>query len=142
MAAECASEVIRSLVARIAHVADEGQIDEYVQLYTEDAVWEMKSAGPSVAIGPQIVEGRTAIAEGARRRRADGIAGPGTATRHLSSCVSIAFDSEDSASVQSVWQFFVDTTTAPKLSSMGTYRDVFQRVDGCWLLAKRSITTG
>src|SRR6476619_4685338 len=109
MATECPSEVIRSLVARVAHLADEGSIDDYVQLYTEDAVWEMASAGPSVAIGPQIVEGRKAIAEGVRRRRADGIAGPGTATRHVSSCVSIAFDSEDSASVQSVWQFFVDT---------------------------------
>jgi membrane protease subunit (stomatin/prohibitin family) len=73
MAIECPSEVIRSLVARVAHLADEGSIDDYVQ---------------------------------------------------------------------SVWQFFVDTTTAPKLSSMGTYRDVFQRVEECWLLAKRSITTG
>ncbi|SEL66478.1 nuclear transport factor 2 family protein [Rhodococcus maanshanensis] len=142
MASECSSEAIRSLVARIAHLADEGTVDDYVQLYAEDAVWEMKGAGPTVAIAPQIVEGRRAIADSARRRRADGIAGPGSATRHVSSCVSIAFDSEDSARVQSVWQFFVDTTTAPRLSGIGTYRDVFQKVDGQWLLARRSITTG
>ncbi|WP_027499910.1 nuclear transport factor 2 family protein [Rhodococcus sp. UNC363MFTsu5.1] len=142
MATECPSEVIRSLVARIAHLADEGSIDEYIQLFTDDAVWEMKSAGPSVAIAPQIVEGRHAIAASAGGRRADGIAGPGTATRHVTSCVSIAFDSEDSARVQSVWQFFVDTTTAPRLSSMGTYRDVFRKVNDCWLLAERSITPG
>jgi ketosteroid isomerase-like protein len=34
---------IRSLVARLAHLADYGDVDEYLSLYAEGAVWQRPS---------------------------------------------------------------------------------------------------
>ncbi|GAA4481925.1 hypothetical protein GCM10023094_30910 [Rhodococcus olei] len=139
--AETSAEAIRSLIARVAHAADEAALEAYTQLYTEDAVWEMTGATRAGA-RPQVCTGRTEIVAAARERRDAGIAGPGTATRHVTTCVAVTVDTADSARAESVWQFFVDTTTAPSLSGMGRYHDVFRRVDGRWLLARRSITVG
>lgn len=138
---ETPSEAIRSLIARIAHTADEGTTEAYARLYTEDAVWEMTGTTRAGA-KPQLCTGLPEIMAAVRERRDAGIAGPGTATRHVTTCVAITVDTADSARAESVWQFFVDTTTAPSLSGMGRYHDVFRRVDGRWLLARRSITVG
>ncbi|MEU1984448.1 nuclear transport factor 2 family protein [Nocardia sp. NPDC019395] len=141
MTTESPSEAIRSLIARLAHLADEGSVDDYAQLYTEDATWEMRG-GARTGLAPRTVTGRAAIAAAARERRAAGIAGPGTGTRHVTTCISITFDSDDAARGESVWQFFAETTTAPRLSGIGRYHDIFVRVDGRWFLAERSITNG
>ena len=141
MTTETSSEAIRSLIARLAQLADEGSVADYAQLYTEDAVWEMLGV-VQTGLSPHTSRGREAIAASACDRRAAGIAGPGTQTRHVTTCVSIAFDSEEAARAESVWQFFVDTTTAPRLSGIGRYHDIFVKIDGRWLLAKRSITNG
>lgn len=141
MTSESSAEAIRSLIARIAHLADEGSITDYAQLYTEDAVWETPGVAQT-GLAAQRIEGREAIAAGASERRDAGIAGPGTATRHVTTCVAIDVDADEAARAESVWQFYVETTTAPRLTNMGTYRDVFRKVDGRWLLASRSITVG
>ncbi|MFD4183182.1 nuclear transport factor 2 family protein [Rhodococcus sp. NPDC058514] len=129
-----APEAIRSLVARIAHAADEGDVDTYADLYTSDAVWEMAGKPANV--------GLTAIQSATRERRAAGTSGPGTATRHITSCVAVTVDSPDEAHAESVWQFFADTATAPRLTAIGRYSDTFRRVDGRWLLARRTIAVG
>ncbi|MFC7446813.1 nuclear transport factor 2 family protein [Rhodococcus daqingensis] len=141
MMEETASEAIRSLIARIAHTADEESVEEYAQLYTEDAVWEMTGTTQAGAT-PQICTGLAEIMAAVRERRATGIAGPGTATRHVTSCVAVSIESEDTAQAESVWQFYADTTTSPRLSGMGRYHDVLRRVGGRWLLARRSISVG
>ena len=120
------AEAIRSLIARVAHAADEAPLAVYAELYTEDAVWEMTAA--TAVAPPQTRTGIDDIVAASRDRRAAGIAGPG--------------ESPDSARAESVWMFYADTTTAPRLSSMGRYHDTFRRVDGRWLLARRIVTVG
>ena len=125
------TEAIRSLIARVAHAADEAPLAVYAELYTEDAVWEMTAA--TAVAPPQTRTGIDDIVAASRDRRAAGIAGPGTA---------VTVESPDSARAESVWMFYADTTTAPRLSSMGRYHDTFRRVDGRWLLARRIVTVG
>ena len=133
---EAPAEAIRSLIARIAHAADEADVDTYSQLYTEDAVWEMTGSRP------QLNSGLAEIQAATRARRASGTSGPGTETRHLASCIDVTVDSPAEARAESSWQFYSDTTTAPRLTTIGRYHDRFRRVDGRWLLAHRTITIG
>lgn len=135
------AEEIRSLIARIAHAADEAPLEEYAELYTEDAVWEMTAATRSGA-QPQTNAGIDTIIAASRERRAAGIAGPGTATRHVTTCTAVTIDSPDTAHAESVWLFYADTTTEPRVSSMGRYHDTFRRVGGRWRLARRTISVG
>lgn len=134
------AEAIRSLIARVAHAADEAPLAVYAELYTEDAVWEMTAA--TAVAPPQTRTGIDDIVAASRDRRAAGIAGPGTDTRHVTTCTAVTVESPDSARAESVWMFYADTTTAPRLSSMGRYHDTFRRVDGRWLLARRIVTVG
>ena len=48
----------------------------------------------------------------------------------------------DTAEAESTFQFFVDTTTTPTLSMIGTYQDHFVRTDAGWKLARRIIGQG
>ncbi|MBA2280703.1 MAG: nuclear transport factor 2 family protein [Actinomycetota bacterium] len=123
---------IRNVVALLAHLADDGAMDDYVDLYTVDAVWDMPGA-------PR--KGHDAIRAGAEARRATGEAGPGSATRHAVSTIAVALDG-DSAVARSTWLFFGDTTGTPTLRLMGTYRDTFVRTGEGWRVARREITIG
>jgi 3-phenylpropionate/cinnamic acid dioxygenase small subunit len=129
---------IRSLLARVAQLADAGTVEEYLELFTEDAGWEMP-ANPAVGAPADRRAGRADIAAGVRARRAAGLQGPGTATRHV--VTSTAVDVESGSAV-SYWMFFVETTTAPRLVSIGRYDDRLRRSDDRWLLAHRTITVG
>ncbi|MGW4351001.1 nuclear transport factor 2 family protein [Nocardia sp. NPDC004582] len=135
------AEQIRSLLAHLSHLADEGPIDEYFEHYTPDAVWE-REGDPQSGVAPQIFRGATEIAASAQSRRDAGIAGPGTSTRHVTSCTAITLLGPDSARAESVWQFFADTTTTPRLISMGRYHDTLTLVDNRWRIAARSISNG
>jgi uncharacterized protein (TIGR02246 family) len=123
---------VRNLIARVAQYADGPDVDAYVDLFTSDAVWEMPGA-------PR--RGHAEIRAGSEERRAAGQIGPGSNTRHVVSTISVAVG-DDAAFADSVWQFYVDTTSAPRLQLMGTYRDECRRVDGEWKLARRQITIG
>src|ERR1700692_4658434 len=63
---------IRNLIARLAHLADYGDLDVYMTLFTEDALWE----GPSSPATPQVGvtnQGAAAIrADREQRRRVGG----------------------------------------------------------------------
>lgn len=132
---------IQSLLARLAHLADDGEVEEYLANFTVDAVWE-SPANPRTGMDAQRRTGREELGEGVRARRAAGIQGPGTATRHVLTTISVSPTGEDVAESTAYWMFFVDTTTAARLSSVGRYDDVFRRVDGRWQLARRRITMG
>jgi uncharacterized protein (TIGR02246 family) len=123
---------VRNLVARVAQYADGPDVDAYVALFTTDAVWDMPGA-------PR--QGHAEIRAGSEERRAAGQIGPGSNTRHVVSTMAVTVDG-DLAVADSVWQFYVDTNTAPKLQLMGTYHDECLRVGTEWRLARRQITIG
>jgi uncharacterized protein (TIGR02246 family) len=123
---------VRNLVARVAQYADGPDVDAYVALFTPDAIWDMPG-------GPR--RGHAEIRAGSEERRAAGQIGPGSNTRHVVSTVAVKVH-EEHAVADSVWQFYVETASAPRLQLMGTYRDEFRRVGPEWKLAHRKITIG
>jgi uncharacterized protein (TIGR02246 family) len=123
---------VRNLVARVAQYADGPDVDAYVGLFTPDAVWDMPGA-------PR--RGHAEIRAGSEERRAAGQIGPGSNTRHVVSTVAVRVY-EGHAVSDSVWQFYADTASSPRLALMGTYHDEVVRVGGEWKLARRQITIG
>ena len=135
---------IRNVIARLAQLADTAPDDDlsgYLSLFTEDAAWVIGAEGGPVA--PQERRGLTDIEAGVRERRAAGVQGPGTHTRHLVSTIAVIFDSDDSAQAPCYWQFFRETSSgAPLLAGMGEYRNTFVRTAAGWKLARRVIYPG
>jgi 3-phenylpropionate/cinnamic acid dioxygenase small subunit len=133
---------ISDLIARLAHLADYGDLPDYLDCFTEDAVWELSSATLAGA-EPDRRVGRADIAEGVHQRRAAGLQGPGSHTRHVITTLEIVTSDESNAEVVSYWHFYVNTVEAPTLAAMGQYNDVLRRCDdGKWRLAQRVITSG
>jgi 3-phenylpropionate/cinnamic acid dioxygenase small subunit len=134
LAAQTAAELkIRNAIARIALLADQGDLDDYLDQFTEDSLWAFPS-------GPR--QGRADIRAGAEERRAGGVTGPGSNTRHVITTVSVQLEAEDTAGADSYFLFYQNTTTAPTLFNMGHYRDTFTRQGDVWRLARRHITLG
>ncbi len=122
---------IRNLLARLAQCADDAEdLDEYVQLFTEDAVWEGSAVGRR--------KGHAEILEGARERRASGTSGPGANSRHVVTTAAVRLGG-DVASGRSVFQFYRQTHAQPVLATMGVYEDAFRRTRDGWKLAHRRI---
>lgn len=124
---------IRTVLARIAHYSDTGDLDDYAAQFTDDASWEMPPAPPK--------HGRAAIRAAAAARRANRETGPGTHTRHVITTVAVSVTG-DTAVANSYWQFYTATATTPALRSMGAYRDTFRRTPQGWRLSHRHITAG
>jgi uncharacterized protein (TIGR02246 family) len=124
---------IRNLVARLAQLADMGDLDEYVSLFTEDASWEMPGA-------PR--RGQADILAGARDRRNSGTTGPGSNTRHVISTLSVQSHGSDEAVSDCYWLFYANTTTKPAVQLMGHYHDTLVRQPDGWKLARREIAFG
>ncbi|WP_419918613.1 nuclear transport factor 2 family protein [Candidatus Poriferisocius sp.] len=123
---------IRNLVTRLAQLADGGDLDEYVDLFTADARWEMPGAN---------LEGRESLRAGAVERRAAGNVGPGSNTRHVITTQVVTVDG-DRAFSDAYWQFWVNTASEPSVALMGIYRDRLVRTDRGWKLAQRTISYG
>lgn len=132
---------IRSLLARIAHLADDGSLEEYLEQFTPDAVWQMP-ANDAVGAPADRREGIDDIAAGVRSRRESGLQGPGTATRHAIISIDVQVRSAELAHAVAYWLFFSDTSGVPRVVSMGRYDDVLRCTDGRWQLAGRTITVG
>jgi 3-phenylpropionate/cinnamic acid dioxygenase small subunit len=124
---------IRNLVARLAQLADMGDLNEYVSLFTEDATWEMPGA-------PR--RGQADIMAGAQERRSSGTTGPGSNTRHVISTLSVQSDASDEATSDCYWLFYGNTTTVPVVQLMGHYHDTLRRTPEGWKLARRQIAFG
>jgi len=122
---------IRNLLARLAQLADEGGLDDYLACFTEDATWG--------GVGFPERKGHAEILAGARERRATGTAGPGSRTRHLLSTSVVEVDG-DRARARSIFLFYRDTKTAPQLDRMGVWEDGFARTRDGWKLASRTIS--
>ena len=123
---------IRNVVARLAILADEGDLEEYVDLFTDDARWDMPGGE---------LQGRDNLLAGAIERRAAGTVGPGSNTRHVITTQAVAVDGDEAAS-DSYFQFWVNTATEPSIALFGTYRDHLVRTGGGWKLAHRVISFG
>ncbi len=136
----CADAAVRNAIGRLALLADEGELSDYLDQFCPDAVWRMP-ANPSVSLPAQERRGRTEIADGVTQRRTSGLQGPGSATRHVVSS-SVIDLTDGRASARSYFRFYRNTDRRPELVSMGTYRDEFHLVDGRWLLAERTIGIG
>ena len=132
---------IRSVLARIAQLADTGDLDEYVTLFADDAVWAMPD-NPSLGMPASEKRGIADIRAGAEQRRADGVQGPGTNTRHVLTTTAVFVESDDRATARSYFMFYGDTVTQPTLRNMGQYDDVLVRGERGWQLAHRTITFG
>lgn len=124
---------VRDVLARIAHLSDTGELDDYGRQFTEDARWVMP--------GVPVKHGRAEIVAAGAARRAAGETGPGSASRHLIGTVAVEVRG-DTAVADSYWQFYVATATAPTLKLMGAYHDTFRRTPNGWQLAERLITVG
>ena len=86
--------------------------------------------------------GRADIRAGAEARRAEGVTGPGSATRHVITNITVLVDGPDRAVADSYFLFMQNTTTAPTIFNMGAYHDRFARQGDVWRLARRDITFG
>jgi uncharacterized protein (TIGR02246 family) len=125
---------VRSLIVRLAQYADGlGSVDDYAELFTEDAEWLMPGS-------PR--RGRDDIRAGSAQRRAEGGVGPGSASRHMITGTAMEFTSPDEAVADSYWMFIVNTDSQAELRLVGHYRDTALRTDVGWRLARREITFG
>lgn len=112
-----------------------------MEQFTREAEWNMP-ANPDRGIPAQVRRGREEIAAGVVERRAAGIQGPGTFTRHVTTAIAVDVTSETTARADAVWTFYVDTATSPELSGVGSYADEFELEDGRWRLSRRVISRG
>ena len=124
--------LIRSLIGRAAHVGDEGSPDDYRTLYTADATWSM---------GDVTQHGVEEIVAATRDRRATGVSGPGTGTRHLVVPLHVTVDS-DAATAVSYFLFLGNTTAAPTVKMFGTYTDDLARTPEGWRIQRRVSRAG
>jgi ketosteroid isomerase-like protein len=130
---------IRNLIARIVHLADYGDLDEYMTCFTEDAVWD----GPSSPNTPEVRvvnEGAAAIRADREGRRSAGTQGAGARIRHVNTALWIDLDGSDTATAHSYFAYIRDADTAPTLGLAGRYRDTFRRTPQGWKLAHRSVS--
>jgi ketosteroid isomerase-like protein len=129
---------IRNLVAELAWQADVGEIDDYLALFTDDALWEMP-ANPNLGIPAASLTGHAEIAASVRQRREMGVQGPGTTAMHhiTTQHVDVA---GDEATGRVYYQFVGFVDGRPTIRTLGRYADRYRRTADGWKLARRTIT--
>jgi 3-phenylpropionate/cinnamic acid dioxygenase small subunit len=125
---------VRSVIVRLAQYADGlGTVDQYVDLFTEDAQWLMPGA-------PR--HGRDDIRAGSIERRASGGVGPGSNSRHIVTSTAMNFTSPDEAIADSYFVYVVETNVAARVQLVGHYRDTVVRTGAGWKMARREVSFG
>lgn len=132
---------IHQALARLAHLADDGEVADYLDLFAEDAVWETPEV---TATGTKADRraGRADIGDGVIARRAHGIQGPGSATRHLVHTIEVTDGTDGTASSVAYWAFYRSTTSTAVLAGLGRYDDEWKLTPAGWKLARRKVTLG
>ena len=125
---------IRNLVSRLAQLADDGDLDEYLQCFTEDAVWD-----GGAALGAS--KGHEELLAAAKERRRTGRSGPGSHSRHVVTTQAVTLDG-DTARSRAVFHYYTGTDATPALAMLGVYEDRFARSARGWCLAERRVLTG
>lgn len=132
---------LANLVARLAHTADAGTLEDYADCFAVDAEW-WPPATPGVDVSTDPVFGIKQIVASAQERRDRGVQGPGTNTRHVVSTSEFVMDGPDAARGRSYWRYYIETNATPQLLTQGEYRDHFVRIDGRWRLRRRRLLRG
>lgn len=132
---------VHTVLAKLAHYADIGTVEEYLTQSTPDAIWDFP-ANPASGAPASLLTGHAEIEASVRARRAAGVQGPGTNSQHVITNVAVDVVDEDTARARSSWMFLRETLTAPKLAGAGHYEDTFRRVGGVWLMAHRKVSFG
>jgi ketosteroid isomerase-like protein len=122
---------IRNLIARLGHLADYGDLDEYMSLFTEDAVWDFTDGS---------YRGAAAIRADRVHRRILGAQGPGTHTRHMNTTLWVEVDGSDVAFAHSYFIYVRDADTNPVIGLTGRYHDTLRRTPDGWKMAHRKIS--
>jgi hypothetical protein len=123
---------IRSVVARLAHLADYGDVDEYLGLYAEGAVWQRPSQ-------QERFQGEAELRAIVLKRRKELIQGPDVDSAHCNTTLWVELHGDGTATAHSYFIFICDGRTAPTVRSTGRYEDRFIKVDGTWKLASRTV---
>lgn len=135
MATQNAADIteIRNLIARIAIATDIGDPGEFAELYASDATLQMR-------VVPDIPpdQGLEAILAGSRKRREDGITGPGSGLVHAIQASAVAVNG-DAATSKTYVVLYRNGLTAPELSAILIYNDAFVRAADGWRLSLRYI---
>ena len=82
--------------------------DEYLTCFADDAVWAMPD-NPAVGMSANEKRGHAEIRAGAEERRASGLQGPGTDSRHVLTTVAVSVESDTRATARSYFQFYGTT---------------------------------
>ena len=127
---------IGAVLVRISYLADYGTLDEYLANLTADARWTITSLD-----GTSHTDERAAIEAGIRRRRAQGLQGPGSGARHVVTTVQAVLNEDGTALALSYFTMFHHITSDPRIVSMGRYHDLLRRnQDGDWQIISRTVT--
>jgi uncharacterized protein (TIGR02246 family) len=137
---------IVDLLARVVHAGDDGDLETYATLLTDDVTWSM----PGVEHA-----GRAAVLEGIRARHDSGQSGPRSGTRHVLTTTMVDLAPVDAgaehgarASARSTWllvgegEGLGDGGAPAVVRRFGTYHDVVVRTAAGWRLAARRIAFG
>jgi ketosteroid isomerase-like protein len=128
---------IRTLLAELAFQADDGELDTYIDLFTDDAVWEMP-ANAAAGVPASRCEGHAEISASVQQRRAIGVQGPGTGAMHHLTTVRIDVQG-DEASGYVYYQFVGMAEGRPAVRTVGRYRDTYRRTAAGWKLSHRTV---
>jgi ketosteroid isomerase-like protein len=128
---------IRQLVANLVFQSDAGELDDYLALFTEDAVWEVPANAAS-GVPAAHCAGRDEIQASVEGRRALGVQGPGTGAMHhiTTQCIEV---SGDEASGHIYYQFVGMVEGRPTVRTVGQYRDRYRRTADGWKLSHRVV---
>ena len=128
---------IRTLLAELAFQADDGELDTYLDLFTEDAVWEMP-ANAAAGVPAAHLEGRAEISASVQQRRAIGVQGPGTGAMHHLTTTRVEVDG-DEGSGYVYYQFVALVDGRPAVRTVGRYHDTYRRTAAGWKLSRRTV---
>lgn len=124
-----ADSAIRAVITGIALLGDLGQPEDYAQIYSADAVWEW---------GETRDEGLEQIVATTKARRAQGIGGPGSGSKHGVQVMSVELVDEVRARAVSYFTFYTHITGDVRVGPVGTYRDELALIDGSWKITRRT----
>lgn len=127
---------IRNVIARLAMLADDGDLNEYASLFAEDGVWEPRTMASGPVVPP--IRGRANILAAATQRRANGTQGPGTHMYHSILTTAVTLKG-DTASAKSYFVYFKNANTSPQIALFAIYNDAFARTPQGWKLTHRLI---
>jgi len=123
---------IRSVVARLAHLADHGDVDEYLGLYAEGGVWQRPSQR-------ERFQGEKELRAIVHKRRKELVQGPEVDSAHCNTTLWIQLHGDGTATAHSYYIFICDGRTAPVVRSTGRYEDQFVKTEGGWKLKSRTV---